>query len=280
VASTTTSGSSPPHHSRASPTRSRPGSASARSASDAPARSSLAAIDEQHRGAAVQRCDRHGLADRTGAEHDDALAGRHAAAHDRAHGDRHRLDERRQPCIRARDRKRLRGRDREPLLERAVEVDADQPDPLASVAPSEPAGLAGAAGDHRPHGHALAGDEPRRAPRTDVLDDRRELVPLDARIQIVLGHRSEVGVEVVEVGAAEPDRLGAHDDLAGLGRTGLGDVDDLHRRPRSRDRGSHAADCTSWPSVARAGTAGREVRLALLRRVQPDDRRLHARVSG
>ena len=84
------------------------------------------------------------------------------------------------------------------------------------------------------------GCERRRAVGPDVLDDRRELVALDARIQLVVRDRSHVAVEVVEVGAAEPDGLGAQDDVAGLRRAGLGDVDDLHRRARARDCGAHA----------------------------------------
>ena len=67
------------------------------------------AVDDQHRRAAVERGDRDGLADRPGAEHEHALAGRDAAAHHRAHGDRHGLDEGRQPRIRVRDGERLRG---------------------------------------------------------------------------------------------------------------------------------------------------------------------------
>ena len=92
-----------------------------------------------------------------------------------------------------------------------------------------------------------------RAVGPDVLDDRRELVSLDARVQLVVRNRSHVAVEVVEVGAAEPDGLGPQDDVAGLRRAGLGDVDDLHRRPRARDRGAHAypLPCTVVIAISR-----------------------------
>ena len=85
----------------------------------------------------------------------------------------------------ARDREHLRGRHGEALLQGAVEVDADQLNPLAGVAAAEQAGLAAAAGEHGPHGHALAGGEAGRAAGADVLDDRRELVALDAGIELV-----------------------------------------------------------------------------------------------
>ena len=113
-----------------------------------------------------------------------------------------------------------------------------------------------AARDHRPDRDALARGEPGRAVGPDVLDDRRELVALDARVQLVVADRAHVAVEVVEVGAAEPDRLRPHDDVAGLRRAGLRDVDDLHRRPRARDRGSHAypLPCRVVIAISRCAT--------------------------
>ena len=52
---------------------------------------------------------------------------------------------------------------------------------------------------------------------------------LDARVQLVrVVRQPDVAVEVVEVGAAEADRLGPDDQLVLSGRVRLGHVDDLH----------------------------------------------------
>ena len=77
----------------------------------------------------------------------------------------------------------MRG-DAKELLQRTVDVDPDQADVLARVLAADPAGAAVAARRDRPDRDALPGREARRAVRPDLLDDRRELVPLDPRVQL------------------------------------------------------------------------------------------------
>ena len=77
--------------------------------------------------------------------------------------------------------------------------------------------------------------------RSELDDHGRSLVPLDPRIQrrrVVEG--ADVAEEVVEVGAAEADRLRSEEHLAGTGRVGRLDVDDLHHRSGPGDGCAHA----------------------------------------
>ena len=89
-------------------------------------------VDREHVGAAIARRERHRVADRAGAEDDDALAGVDAPAPHGAHGDRHRLGERGDDGRRV-DREHLCLRDAQALLQAAVVVDADEAEPIAHV---------------------------------------------------------------------------------------------------------------------------------------------------
>ena len=168
------------------------------------------------------------------------LARRHPPSGHRAHCDRDRLDERGERRIEVADGEDLRGWEHEPLLERAVRVDARQGDPHAGIATPEPAWITTTAGpdgpDRDPH--------PRREVvgrvRPELDDSRRRLVTLDPRIQRrgVLD-RADVAEEVVEVRAAEADCLGSDQHLAGAGRSRLLDAGHLHQAPTPRHRRSH-----------------------------------------
>ena len=72
-------------------------------------------------------------------------------------------------------------------------------------------------------------------------------MPLDARKDL----EAELPAEVVEVGAAEPDRVGPEEYLATPGRTRLGQVDELHHPACARDGRSHSAAPPPSVSCAR-----------------------------
>ena len=204
-------------------------------------------VDEQHLRASVERRNRDGVADGARAENDDMLVGPDPSAHDRTHGDRHRLDERSQARVLQSDGERLLGGDAEELLQRPVDVDPDEADVLARVLAADPAAAAVPARRERPDRNALPGREVRRAARPDLLDDRRELVSLDARVQLVrVVRQPDVAVEVVEVRAAEADRLGPDDQLVLPSRVRLGHVDDLHHASCLRQCGPHGASLAAW----------------------------------
>ena len=93
------------------------------------------------------------------------------------------------------------------------------------------------AGADRPDRHALSGAELLRAVRPDRLDDGRELVPLDARKDL----EAELSAEVVEVGTAEPDRVGPEERLADARFARLRHVEQLHDSSGARDGRSHSA---------------------------------------
>ena len=86
----------------------------------------------------------------------------------------------------------------------------------------------------------IPGREMRRRIRSELDDHRRGLVPLDPRIQrrgVVEG--ADVAEEIVQVGAAEAHRLRSKEHLAGTGRIGRLDVDDLHHRSGPGDGCAH-----------------------------------------
>ena len=159
-------------------------------------------------------------------------------------GDGDGLDERSEGGLEIAHREDLGRRHTQLLLERAVAVDAHEAQVDAHVLAPDTTRVAVPAGADRPDRHALSGTELLRAVRPDRLDDRRELVPLDARKDL----EAELPAEVVEVGAAEPDRVGPEEHLATPGRTRLGHVDELHHPARARDGRSHSA--ASSPSVS------------------------------
>ena len=91
----------------------------------------------------------------------------------------------------------------------------------------------------RPDRDALACAQVRRAARSDGLDHAGELVPLDARVRIGPDRVPEVSEEVVEVGAAEADRLRADEHLAVLRLARVRYVGDPHRPGGLGDRRLH-----------------------------------------
>ncbi len=190
-------------------------------------------VDEQHRGAAVGRCQRKGLADRTRAEDDHPLTGFHPPPSDSANGDRDRLDERGQPRIEVSDGEDLCRRYQQLVLQRTVLMHADQRDVDACVRAADAAGEAAAAARDGPERHAQPRHELGRTALADVKDRPGGLMALDAWVQrrrVV--DRAEVAQEVVEVRSAETDGLRLHEHLAGTGRAGLGHRHDLHDSPR------------------------------------------------
>ena len=88
------------------------------------------------------------------------------------------------------DRERLGGGNRESLLQCAVAVDADQRDALAGVAAPEQARHGRCRTRSRARRRRAGRRQARRAVWPDVLDDRRELVPLDARVELVVARPS------------------------------------------------------------------------------------------
>jgi hypothetical protein len=131
-------------------------------------------------------------------------------------------------------------------------VDPDEADVRAHVPPADPARIAVTTRGQRPDRDALAGTQVGGSVRPHGFDDARELVALDARIQVRSDRVSEVSEEVVEVGSAETDRLRPHQHLAGPGLTRFREVDDLHYAAGARDRGSHSAASSpsvSWPRM-------------------------------
>ena len=146
-------------------------------------------------------------------------------------------------------------------------VDPDQADALARVVAAEPAGVAGAARRRparpRPAGPARAqagsrARRPRRSPRTRApgsADTARRPEPIP------------FAVEVVEVGAAQPDGLGAQDNVAGLAGPGSGTsttsiverarVTAARMPTRSRARSSSPSLACATLLRARAGVAAR-----------------------
>ena len=96
---------------------------------DAVGQAALEPVDEQDRRLAVGRREREGLPDRARPEDHHVLAARDASSDDRANGDRDGLDQggERRVQVARRERPATDGID-EPLLERAVDVDAGQAD--------------------------------------------------------------------------------------------------------------------------------------------------------
>ena len=176
------------------------------------------AIHEQDGRSSVVRCSGDRLPDRPGAEDHSLLPCIDARTNDRAHRDGDGLDERSEGGLEIAHREDLGRRHLQLLLERAVAVDAHEAQVDAHVLPPDATRVAVPAGADRPDRHTLSGIERLRAVRPDRLDDRRELVPLDARKDL----EAEVPAEVVEVGATEPDRVGPEEYLATPGRTRLG----------------------------------------------------------
>ena len=162
VASTTTSGRSPPAQSRTRATSSLSlvGREGERGARGAPLEPRGDAVDQQHRRAAVERRDRDRLADR---------ARRRARARARRRAMRPRTTVRTAIDIGSTNAARRGssmstgnawcGGHVQPLLQRAVLVDADQADVLARVLAAHPAAGAVAARGHGPDGDALPGGE-------------------------------------------------------------------------------------------------------------------------
>jgi hypothetical protein len=122
-------------------------------------------------------------------------------------------------------------RRRDEVGERAGMVDADERAPRAQVLVAGPAQPARAAAGQRVDGDARAVPRPRAVAGRD--DHARELVPHDQRRRAV-AHVAEVALDLR---AADPDRLGAHDQLAGAGIGRLGALLDRHpSRPVPHDR--------------------------------------------
>ena len=107
-------------------------------------------------------------------------------------------------------------------------MDADEADVGAHVPPADPARVAVPARRQRPDGDALADADVLGRVRPDSLDESCELVSLDARVQL----EPEVAQEVVEVRAAESDRLRPDEHLAAPGLAGVRHVGDLHDASR------------------------------------------------
>jgi hypothetical protein len=195
-------------------------------------------VGQQHRGALVVGGETDRLADRAGAEDDDALAVGHPRAGHRVHADRRRLDEcghRRRQVAHGED---LRCRHAQALLQGAVDVGADDREVGARVPAPDAARVAGAAGQHRPHRDAIARAHAIDA-RADGLDHRRDLVPLDARQGV-----AEPPVEEMDVRAADADDLGAQHDLPRGGLARPLALQKVHRPLARRDRRPHGRDPT------------------------------------
>ena len=184
------------------------------------------------------------LADRAGAQDDDALAGGHPRTRRGVHADRRRLDERGHGGWQVAHRENLGRRHAQALLQGAVDVGADDGEVGARVLAPDAARVAGAAGQHRPHGDAVA-----RAHAVDAgpdrLHHRGDLVPLDARQGM-----AETPMEEMDVGAADADDLGAQHHLARGGRARPLALQQVHRPLARRDRRPHAATLPSrWTRV-------------------------------
>ena len=88
-------------------------------------------------------------------------------------------------------------------------------------------GIAAAARQQRPDRDPVAVDVFVAVP--GVLDERGHLVALDPRIEVAgAGKRAYVPGKQVEVGAADTDRLGPHDNVPGAGAARSGNVLDHH----------------------------------------------------
>jgi hypothetical protein len=197
-------------------------------------------VHEQHLRPAPAGGDAERLADRAGAEHDDALALGHAPAVDRVDGDRDRLHEGGDGGLEVADREELVDGQREVLCEGAVDVDADEREVRADVRAPDRAGVALAAAAQRPDRHALALLQVRRRVRSELLDDRRDLVTLDlGELRAVDGGGDDLAGEEVVVRAAEPDRLRAQERLARIWLAGVGNVRHLHDVRLLRDGCPH-----------------------------------------
>ena len=178
----------------------------------------LLEVDHEHLGSSLARDQADALANRPGAEHDDALAGLDPTAVDGAHRDRHRLGHRRDHGVVRLDREDLGLARRELVLKAPVEVDADQLEVVARVRASDAARVAMAAGVQRVHGHSLVDTQLRPTIRPDGGDRAGDLVALDAGELRTAGRIGQLAGKEVVIRAADADRLRVNDHLA---RTGI-----------------------------------------------------------
>jgi hypothetical protein len=160
-------------------------------------------VGQQHRRAPVAGGETDRLADGTGPQDHDAIRVGHPGAHDGVHADRRRLDERRHRRCKVPDAEDLRRGDAQTLLQGAVDVGPDDREVGARVLAPDAARVARAAGQHRPHGDAVAGAHVLGA-GADRVDHCRDLVALDAREDV-----AEPPVEEMDVRAADTHDLGA-----------------------------------------------------------------------
>ncbi len=153
------------------------------------------AIDEQDGRSSLVRRRGDRLADRSGAEDHGLLPRLDACTNDRAQRDGDRLDERSQGGREIPHREDLGRRHTQLLLEGTVAMDSHEAQVDAHVLSPDSTRVAVPAGADRPDRDALSGPELLRTIRADRLDDRRELVPLDARKDL----EAQVPAKVVEV---------------------------------------------------------------------------------
>ena len=202
----------------------------------------LLRVDHQYLGAALERDQRHALPDRSGAQHDDLLAGGEPASARGANGDRHRLGHRRERSVGDGDREHLL------LSDTAAAPVARRRRGSRSARSCRTCwGARRCTGSSAPH--ARSGHSATRRPTSSSGaavrpqgDDRRaDLVPLDAgELRTAGGVRQLAGEEVV-VRTADADRLRAHDHLAGAGLRRVGPIGDHHRPDPLRDGGVHVS---------------------------------------